>query len=58
MMIQFRCPKQGLHARNVETMRPSIGQSKQEEEMKVPQNSIDAQSANILGAGTDYLTDL
>ena len=48
-MIPFQCPKQRPHARNVETMMPITGQSKQEEAMKVLQSSIDAQNASTPG---------
>ncbi len=50
-MTQFLCPSQEPLVPNAITTMPTTGQFKQEEEMKAPQNSIDAQNANILGAG-------
>ena len=57
-MIPFQCLKQRPHAQNVETMMPTTGQSKQEGATRAQQSSIDAQNANILGVGTNHLTDL
>lgn len=54
MMIPFLCPKQRPHVRNVETMMPITGQSKQEEATKALQSSIDVQHVNTLGVGTEY----
>ena len=49
MMTQFLCPSQEPLVPNVTTMTPTIGQSKQDEEMKALQSSIDAPNVKRRG---------